>query len=48
MYSVLPSKNVCETMIHLMKKMSAQIVIRVMVEVEYEFWNSPLSDEDTK
>lgn len=36
-------------MIHLMKKMSAQIVIRVMVEVgSMEFWNSPLSDEDTK
>mgnify|MGYP000038580730 FL=1 len=27
----------CETMIHLMKKMSAQIVIRVMVEVGV--WN---------
>lgn len=35
--TVFCRRKMCETMIHLMKKMSAQIVIRVMVEVGV--WN---------
>ena len=36
-YTNFCRRKMCETMIHLMKKMSAQIVIRVMVEVGV--WN---------